>query len=303
MKDIRIGDHVIIEKAGDIIPSVVKVLTDKRTGKETIFKLPDVCPVCGSKINKEEVTYKCTNEWCPAKIERSLSHYVSEKGVNIDSLGKSTIKVFLEEGIIKTIPDLYKLTEKKEEILALDGFGIKSYNKLITNINKSKQEKVLSNFISGLGIDLFGERASKKLCSKYKTIEDIFKLTTEDLLQIDSFGEKTAKSIIEFMKINKELILETKALGVNMQEPTVELSTKKLEGLNIVVTGSLVDFTRKTIKAYIQDNGGNVRSSVSKATDLLVCGENAGSKLDKAKENDIKIITEKELLALVGDER
>ena len=280
-KDIRIGDTIIVEKSGEIIPKIISSVKEKRTGTEVAFSLPDRCPVCNSIVDKSEIVYRCQNPMCGAKIKRSLAHYISDKGIDVKGLGQSAINSLVDANIINNITDFYKLKDHKTEIVSLEGLGEKSYNNIIANIEKSKSEKMLSNFLSGLGIPLFGRRASRLVASKFLTIERLLNTTVEELSDIEGIGDIMAKQLVNFFDNNRETINTLKEYGVCMTE-IVKEKKDSLEGLKFVVTGSLEKYTRKSIKSSIEENGGKVSSSISGSTDYLVCGKNAGSKLQKA---------------------
>lgn len=293
-KDIRIGDAVIIQKAGEIIPEVVEVIKEKRSGSELVFKLPQLCPECSSKVFREEgqAAIKCINISCPARIKRSLIHFVSKGAMDIDKMGISIVNKLYDTGLISNVSDIYRLNVDK--LLELEGFAQKSSEKLIESINKSKGNDI-SRLIFGLGIDFIGEKAAKVLSKRFESIDDLIGATYEDLLEIPDFGKVMAESLVNFFKnqANLQLIADLKGLGVNMISHRNEDSLDSFKGLKFVLTGSLENFGRKEAGELIELRGGTVSSSVSKNTNVVVAGEESGSKLKKAQDLGIKIIDEK----------
>ncbi len=293
-KDIRIGDTVIIQKAGEIIPEVVEVVKEKRSGNELVFKLPQLCPECGSTVFREEgqAAIKCINISCPARIKRSLIHFVSKGAMDIDKMGISIVNKLYDAGLISNVSDIYRLNVDK--LLELEGFAQKSSEKLIESINKSKENDI-SRLIFGLGIDFIGEKAAKVLSKRFESIDDLISTTYEELLEIPDFGKVMAESLVNFFKnqSNLQLIADLKALGVNMMAHRNEVSLDTFKGLKFVLTGSLENFGRKEAGELIELRGGAVSSSVSKNTNVVVAGEESGSKLKKAQDLGIKIIDEK----------
>lgn len=293
-KDIRIGDAVIIQKAGEIIPEVVEVIKEKRSGSELVFKLPQLCPECSSKVFREEgqAAIKCINISCPARIKRSLIHFVSKGAMDIDKMGISIVNKLYDAGLISNVSDIYRLNVYK--LLELEGFAQKSSEKLIESINKSKGNDI-SRLIFGLGIDFIGEKAAKVLSKRFESIDDLIGATYEELLEIPDFGKVMAESLVNFFKnqANLQLIADLKGLGVNMISHRNEDSLDSFKGLKFVLTGSLEKFGRKEAGELIELRGGAVSSSVSKNTNVVVAGEESGSKLKKAQDLGIKIIDEK----------
>ncbi len=293
-KDIRIGDAVIIQKAGEIIPEVVEVVKEKRSGSELVFKRPQLCPECGSTVFREEgqAAIKCINISCPARIKRSLIHFVSKGAMDIDKMGISIVNKLYDAGLISNVSDIYRLNVDK--LLELEGFAQKSSEKLIESINKSKGNDI-SRLIFGLGIDFIGEKAAKVLSKRFESIDDLIGATYEELLEIPDFGKVMAESLVNFFKnqANLQLIADLKGLGVNMISHRNEDSLDSFKGLKFVLTGSLENFGRKEAGELIELRGGTVSSSVSKNTNVVVAGEESGSKLKKAQDLGIKIIDEK----------
>ncbi len=301
-KDIRIGDTVIIEKAGDIIPAVVEVVTEKRNGTETPYEMPDNCPVCQGTLTREEgeAAVRCTNSNCPAQQLRSIIHFVSKSAMDIDGLGTSIVEQLLDEKLISDCADLYTL--KYEDIVNLERFAEKSAQNLINAITLSK-ERGLDRLLFGLGIRMIGSRAAQILADKYGNIDALMKASAEELSNIPEIGEKMSVSLTEYFsqEKSKALIERFKEYGVK----TDYVSTKtdnNLEGKTFVLTGTLPTLKRNEAKSMIENHGGKVSGSVSKNTDFVVAGEDAGSKLEKAQTLGITIISEEELLAIFENE-
>ncbi len=294
-KELKIGDTVVIQKAGDVIPEIVKVVKEKRTGKEKEFKMPKVCPVCGAEAVREEgeSAIRCTGIECPAKLFRNLVHFVSREAMNIDGLGENIIAQLLEKGLIENISDIYEL--KFEDIASLKKNGNKFAQNLIDSINNSKQND-LYRLITALGIRHVGGKASKILAKKYKSIDNLANAKFDELSEINDIGEVMANSITEFFmqEQTKDLINKLKLAGVNTKILEEDLSDNRFEGKTFVLTGSLEKYTRKEAEDIIEKFGGKTSSSVSKKTDYVLAGEEAGSKLTKAQNLGIAIISEDE---------
>lgn len=303
-KDIRIGDHVIIQKAGDVIPAVVRVLAEKRSGSEEVFRLPENCPECGSVTvrKKGEVALRCVNENCPAKLRRSIIHFVSRAAMDIDGMGERQVELLLKHGLILDYADLYTLKDKRDRIILLERMGEKSVDNLLAAIEKSK-ENDLSRLISGFGISLIGTNAAATLARHLKSLDAIMQADLEQLTQIDEIGDKMAQSVMDFFndEVNIKRIDKLKAAGVNMyaeEEAEIDMNTF-FAGKTFVLTGSLVQYKRSEAKKVIESFGGKVTGSVSKKTDYVVYGENAGSKLTKADELGVETMTEEAFVELV----
>lgn len=294
-KELKIGDKVLIQKAGDVIPEIVKVIKEKRTGEEHDFEMPKKCPVCGAEAIREdgEAAIRCTGIECPAKLFRNLVHFVSREAMNIDGLGENIIQQLLDNGLISNIADIYEL--KFEDIASLKKNGKKFAQNLIDSINASKQND-LYRLITALGIRHVGGKASKLLAKKYKTIDNLSNATFEELSEINDIGEVMANSIKEFFAQEQttDLIQKLKTAGVNTVSLQEESTDNRFEGKTFVLTGSLEKFTRKQAEDIIEKFGGKTSGSVSKKTDYVLAGEEAGSKLIKAQSLGITIISEEE---------
>lgn len=294
-KDLKIGDTVVIQKQGDVIPEVIKVIKEKRTGKEKEFSMPNVCPVCGSqavRVDGEAAT-RCIGIECPAQLLRSIVHFVSKEGMAIDGLGLKIVEQLVDKGLIKNIADIYSLT--LEEIASLKKNGKKFASNLIEAINKSKEQD-LFHLINALGIRQVGTEAAKVLAKKYKTIENLQNASFESLSETLDVGEITANNIIEFFsqKQTKDIIEKLKKAGLNFSVLEQEETDNRFEGKKFCLTGSLDKYSRTEASNIIEKYGGKVSSSVSKKTDYVIAGEDAGSKLKKAQELGLTILTEAE---------
>ena len=301
-KDIKINDTVLVQKAGDIIPQVVEVIKEKRTGEEIEFKMPEECPVCGEPTVRleGEAAVKCINISCPAQIRRGIIHFASREAMDIDGLGESIITLLLKQGLIKDISDLYYL--KKEQISVLERMGDKSATNLINAINKSK-ENDLWRFINGLGIKLIGTKAAKILASEFKDLDKLMNATEQELINLEEFGQTMTDSVVEFFKEEKNIsvIEKLKEAGVNTKliESDDADIPKIFEKMKIVLTGTLPTLKRNDAKEMIEKRGGKATSSVSKSTSFVLAGEEAGSKLTKANDLGIKVIDEEKFLQLI----
>ena len=303
-KDIRIGDRVIIEKAAEIIPQVVKSIKEVRTGEEKIVVPPVNCPICNSVLEKEEglVDLKCVNKHCMGKVQGKIEYFVSRDGMNIIGLGERIIERFLELGFIKDITDIYNLKNFRQDITGLEKMGEKSVENLLNSIEESKKRDY-SKTLYALGMPYVGKFLGNLLAEKSKNIETLMEMTEEELLMIDGVGEKVAKSVYSFMRdpVNIEIIEKLKNAGVNftlLKENKVEKDV--FQGKNFLVTGKLEKFTRKEIQEEIEKFGGKNLSAVSKNLDYLIVGKDAGSKLKKAQDiGTIKILSEEEFFELI----
>jgi len=301
-RDIKIGDTVTVYKAGDIIPEVLSVSFEDRDGSESEFVMPSHCPACGSPVCRDEgeAAYRCTGADCPAQLERNITHFVSRDAMDIEGMGPSIVAQLLEKKLIKNSSDLYYLS--KEDIASMDKMGQKSAENLLASIEKSKSND-LSRLLYALGIRHIGLGAAKAICKKLKNIEAFFDADDQVLTAIDDVGLVMAQSVIGFFAQPhvREMIDRMKAAGVNMEYIEEESAGNALEGMTIVLTGTLPNLGRKEATDLIEKNGGKVTGSVSKKTSLVVAGEEAGSKLDKANSLGIPVVDEDGLMKLIGD--
>ena len=299
-KDLKIGDTVVIQKAGDVIPEIVEVKEEKRNGNEKEFVMPKVCPVCGAKAVREEgeAAVRCTGIECPAKLVRNIIHFVSKEGMDIDGLGENLVEQFIEKGLIENIADLYTLTF--EDIASLKKNGIKFAENLINAINDSKN-RPFYKLITALGIRHIGAKSAKTIAKHFKNIDNLMNAEVEEIAGLEDVGQIMAMSIYEFFKGEQtiDLIKKLRNAGVNMKEEEIEQVDLKFEGLTFVLTGSLDNYTREEAGDIIEKLGGKVSSSVSKKTSYVLAGEDAGSKLTKAKNLGVTIITEKEFEEMI----
>jgi len=296
-KDIMIGDTVFVQRAGDVIPEVVKPVKDLRDGTQRRFRMPDRCPVCGSKVIRDGAYYRCSNINCPSVLKESIKHFVSRKAMNIDGFGEKLVEQLVDKGIVKDISDIYRLD--KETLMSLERVGEKLAENLITAIERSKGT-TFAKFIYALGIRHVGEYVAKLLAERFGNLENLKKATKEELLSIEGIGEEIADSVVSFFSEQKNLDAINRLLvyGVHFEEERKEQS--KISGKSFVFTGTLSK-PREHFKELVEKKGGIVRNSVSKNLDYLVVGENPGSKLDKAKKLGVKIINEEELLKLLEE--
>ncbi len=306
-KDIRIGDTVIVQKAGDIIPEVVGSVKEERTGNEEPYNMPEACPSCGGTLTYDDAddfvddvedftlgALRCTNPSCPAQLERNITHFASKKAMNIEGVGGKFVKALLDNHLIHDASDLYYL--QKEDIAGLERMGEKSADNFINSVNISK-EMGLARLIFALGIRHIGEVASGELASKFGTIDALFETDEDEIKEIGDFGDVMAKSVVEFFKKDETryIVERLKNAGVKMSEEIKELSNE-FEGLTFVLTGTLENMTRDEAAEMIKARGGKVSSSVSSKTDYVLAGEAAGSKLTKAQALGVKIIDKEEFL-------
>ena len=300
-KDIKLFDHVIVQKAGDIIPQIVEVVKEDRTGDEKDFVMPSVCPECGEPTVRleGEAAVKCINISCPAQIRRGMIHFVSREAMDIDGMGESIITLFLKEGLIKDVSDIYYL--KKEQIVPLERMGEKSADNLIKAIEKSKSND-LWRLINGLGIRFVGVKGAKILASNFSSLDEIMNADVERLQQLEEFGSIMSESVVKFFREEQNLavIQKLKEAGVNTEagEDKSEGIPQLFEGMKIVLTGTLPTLKRNQAKEIIELRGGKATSSVSKSTTFVLAGEEGGSKLTKANDLGIKVIDEDMFLKL-----
>ncbi|MDA8238796.1 MAG: NAD-dependent DNA ligase LigA [Nitrospiraceae bacterium] len=301
-KDIRIGDTVVVERAGDVIPHVVAVVKEKRTGRERHYPVPEKCPACGSRVMREEgeVAVRCVSLHCPAQIREKIIHFTSRSGMDIEGLGEKNVELLYSKGLIKHFEDIYRL--KKEDLLALPRFAEKSSQNLIDAIERSRHT-TLARFLYAIGILHVGEYASKLLARNFRRLEDLYHVPPERFVSIKQLGEKIASSVSMFFDDAKNLkTLDTmKKLGLEIGNPDFADDKRggaPLEGRTFVITGTLPK-SRKEIEDLIESRGGHVSSAVSTQTDYLVVGEDPGSKLGKAESLSVKTITYDDLLKLI----
>lgn len=299
-KDLRIGDTVVIQKAGDVIPEIVEVKKEKRTGNEKVFNMPEKCPVCGAVAIRElgEAAIRCTGIECPAKLVRNIIHFVSKEGMDIDGLGENLVEQFIEKGLIENIADIYSLTF--EDIASLKKNGTKFAGNLINAIQDSK-ERPFYKLITALGIRHIGTKSAKTIAKHFKTIENLMNAEVEEIAELEDVGQIMAESIYQFFKQEQtiDLINKLRNAGVNMMEEQDEEQDTRFEGLTFVLTGSLENYTREEVGEIIEKFGGKVSSSVSKKTSYVLAGEEAGSKLTKAQSLGVTIITENEFEEMI----
>lgn len=302
-KDIRIGDTVWIQKAGDIIPEVLEVVFEKRTGDEKEFKMPDECPVCGAEVIREEgeAAYRCMGIECPAQLYRSIVHFASRDAMDIEGLGPSIIKALLKNKLIKGVADLYYLKDKKDELIKMERMGEKSVENLLNSIERSKQNNI-DRLIYGFGIRHIGLRAAQLLAENFDSIDELMNAKAEDIVKIDEFGEKMARSVEIFFKQEqtRDTINKLKEAGVNLKSHgKKQVKDNRFEGLTFVLTGTLTSYTRSEAGKIIESFGGKVTNTVSKKTSYVLAGDQAGSKLDKARQLGIPVISEEEFNKMI----
>lgn len=294
---LKIGDTVLIERAGDVIPKIIKVIPSKRTGSEKKIDAPKNCPICKSLIDKKDVYYFCLNPNCPSKIKKALIHFTSRAAMDIEGVGESLIKELTKKNFVKNIPDLYRLTKK--ELLLLPLFQDKKADNIIRAISESKN-RPLSNLLFGLGIPHVGQKTALLLAESFGSIDRIKELNKEELENLQDIGPEAANSIVKFFK--QKSVLQTledfKKMQVNLKQKSIEKSAKLL-GKTLAFTGQLERFSRKQAQRIIEESGGKYTPSLSKKVDFLVAGNQPGSKLDLAKKKKIKVISEKDFLKLI----
>lgn len=300
-KDIKIGDRVLIQKAGDIIPEVVKSLTEKRTGEETDFDMPKNCPVCGAPVHREdgEAAYRCTNFACSAQAVRNIIHFVSRNAMDIEGMGPSVVQKLIDEHLIENSADIYSI--KKDDLVNIDKLGEKSAQNLINAIENSKKN-CLSRLLFGLGIRHIGQSTAREIAKHFKNIDALISASAEEIAEIDDIGMIMANSVREFFdeERNIKIIDEFKAQSVNTEYIDEGANfDNRFEGKTFVVTGTLETLKRAEAEALIENYGGKASKSVSKNTDYVLAGESAGSKLDKAQSLGITVIDETEFLKMV----
>lgn len=300
-KDIRIGDRVLVKRAGEVIPYVIGPVVDARSGKEKKYKPPLKCPACGQDVEhiEGEVAWYCVNAACPAQLVRNVEHFVSRGAMDIVGLGIKIVEQLIEAGLVKDVADLFTL--KKKDLLELEGFAEKKAENLLGSIEQAKGQS-LNRLIAALGIHGVGEVMAGDLARTYGNLSALSKTTADELQQIEGVGPNIAESIVDWFArpANQKLLKKLKAAGVDPQMEKDEKKEGAFTGLTFVVTGTLPNFSRDDAKEFIENNGGKVTDSVSKKTSYLVLGENPGSKFDKAKSLGVKVIDEAELKKLAG---
>ncbi|MFZ7133657.1 MAG: NAD-dependent DNA ligase LigA [Eubacteriales bacterium] len=302
-RDIRIGDIVSVRKAGEVIPEIVGVNAAMRKGVEISFKMPLTCPVCGEAVYRfeGEAARKCINATCPAQIRRRMIHFVSKSAMNIEGLGASLVTKLYEEGFIKDPSEIYTLYNRRNDLIHLEKMGEKSVDNLLKAIEESKNRD-LHRLINALGIPFVGEKSAKLLAQRFQSLDKFMEASKEELISIHEIGEIMAEEINEFFHVpsNLELISRLKKCCINMQKIQSKNIGDKLSKKKIVITGTLPTLKREEAKSIIEENGGKVVTSVSKNTDYILTGDNPGSKFDKAVELGLNIITEAQLLEIIG---
>lgn len=304
-KDLRIGDYVYLHKAGDVIPEVVGPVKERRVNELEPYVMIDKCPICGTKLEESasKIDLYCPNEHCPARKVNSLIHFISRGCMNIDGLGESIVEDFYNMGIIKDITDIYKLKDKKEELIELEGFGSKSVSNLLISIENSKNNS-LENLLNGLGINGIGAKTAKILAKKYETMDNLMNASSEELEQIKDIGSTLSSNISNYFDNpkNRMLIHELKDIGINMEYKGLKIiQDEAFTNKKFVLTGTISFLSRDELKKIIEDRGGEVSGSVSKKTDVVIAGENPGSKYDKAKSLNIPIWDEVSLRNYLGE--
>lgn len=299
--DVRMGDRVVLERAGEVIPKIVKVVETVRTKRERSFKIPLRCPVCGEKIIKEkteEVAYRCVNVYCPAQLERGLIHFASRAVMDIEGMGESVVEQLVKNNLVRDFFDIYFL--KKEDLLKLELFADKKAENLLIAIEASKK-RPLSRLLYALGIRHIGEKAAYLLAQKFKTLDNLIQAERSDFEAIYEIGEIMTESIVEFFRNphSKKLIEKLKKAGLNTKEEVIKVKKTLLTGKVVVFTGELEEFSRAEAEKIVREFGGATSSSVSKNTDFVVVGKNPGSKYDKAKKLGIKIVSEEEFKEMI----
>jgi len=303
-KDIRIGDTVFIEKGGDVIPKIIEVDFSKRNGQTEKTAIPEKCPECGEKLifPEDEVAIYCINPICPAQIKGQIEHFSSRGAMDIEGLGKSLIDQFVDLKFLESYVDIYKLKEKREKLISIERLGEKSVDNLLEAIEESKQ-KPFEKVMFALGIRYVGAGVAKKISYEFKSIDKIIKAGKEEIENVNEIGPSIATSLVEFFsdKKNIDIINKLMGAGLNFHISEGKDVDQSLREKTFVLTGSLNNFTREEAKAEIEKRGGRVVGSVSKKTDYVLGGENAGSKLEKAKQLNISVINENEFISLLGN--
>ena len=301
-KDIRTGDIVSIIKAGDVIPRVEESIVERRTGDEIPFVMTDVCPICGSKLVKKDASYYCVNPSCDAKNIEKLIHFVSRDAMNVDGFGEQIVEDFYNMGYLRNFLDFYSLKKYREELMELEGFGVKSINALLSSIEESKNNS-LERLLFALGIRYVGSKTAKILAKQFGNIDNIMNSSYEDLVAVRDIGTVIAKSIVDYFSDsnNIKLISDLREIGVNMEySGSALVLDDEFAGKTFVLTGTLENYKRNDLKNIIESKGGNVSGSVSKKTDVVIAGSDPGSKYDNALKLGITIWNENDLISKLG---
>jgi DNA ligase (NAD+) len=300
-KGLKIGDTVVVQRAGDVIPEVVRPVKEKRTGHEKEFHFPRNCPACNSPVAKigDEVAWRCLNISCPAKLEQGLIHFVSKSGLDIEGLGKKWVQTLVRKGLVKSPVDLFRL--KKEDLLPLERMGDKLAENMLRSIELAKKKASLKKLISALGIRLVGEQTARVLAENYKDLDELAQASPEELQTLPDIGPEVASSIYKFFQnsANKKLISEFKQIGLWPESAKKVTKPGKLEGKKFIFTGALSSMSRPQAKKRVEELGGKVVSAISRNVDYVVVGDNPGSKLGKARNLGLTIINENEFLDLI----
>ncbi len=298
-KDIRIGDIVSVRKAGEIIPEVVRVIKEKRTEPLPKFRMIEYCPACNSKLVRaeDEAVHYCLNKECPGRKKANIIYFASKVAMDIETLGEKMVSNLFDLRYLEKITDIYRLKDKKDDLERIEGLGEKSVSVLLDNIEKSKNNP-LPKVITSLGIRFVGSKVSKILCKKFNSLDAFVNAKVDDYLEIKDIGIATAQSLVSYFEENKELIEELISLGINPIQESNNISNM-FSGKTFVLTGKLDTLTREEATKIIEDNGGNVSSSVSNKTSFVLLGKDPGSKYEKALKLNIKIITEEEFIKIV----
>ena len=301
-KDIRIGDSVLVERAGDVIPQVVKPIIDDRDGSEEEFHMPSECPVCSAKVvmSEDKKQARCPNFNCPAQIRERIAHYASRQALDIEGLGQKRAQQLVDAGLVLKLSDLYGLTQ--EDLVSLERFGEKSAGSLLHEIGQSK-ETTLPRFLYGLGIPLVGEHFARVIAEKWESLDRLMEASQEELEAVNEMGPQVAQSVVAFFaeEENRRVIDQVRQAGLTLENPYTEEREQPLQGLTFVFTGELERWTRDEVKRYVDQLGGRATSSVSGQTDYVVAGPGAGSKLDEAREHNVPVIDEGEFLEFIGE--
>jgi len=297
-RDIRIGDTVLIQRAGDVIPEVVMPITDKRTGKEVVFEMPENCPSCKTPVEKEGSYYYCPNLSCPAQLKGRIKHLASRRAFDIEGLGEKIVEQLMEVGLIKDMADVFYL--KKEDVLPLERFAEKSAANLEDEIEKSKNV-TFDRFINALSIRHVGERLAQILAENFSSIEELMDVSEDKLINIHTVGAEIARSTVHFFELdqNRELVSRMLESGIKIKYAENTKLSEKFNGQSFVFTGALQNMTRDEAQSLVKDHGGRATSSVTKKTSYLVVGADPGSKYDKAQSLGVEILTEEEFMKLV----